>query len=1101
MAAEGVLAKYFQILGPLRVSDDAEREIAIGGDKPAALLAMLVLRANEVIPSDRLIDDLWSGQAPPTAAKTLQVHISRLRRALGGTQSGDDEAIATSRGGYVLHADPEQVDATRCQRLVAEGRAALLAGAHAEASTQLRAALGLWRGDTLVDFAYASFAQDAIARLDGLRNAALEGAVEAELVLGRHDELIPELKALVRRDPLSERFRGQLMLALYRGGRQAEALGVYRAGYRLHVDQLGLEPGAELRDLERAILAQDPELAPPPPQAPRRERTAGSRRDALVGYERELGALEDQLEQALAGQGGVALISGEPGVGKTRLADELSRLARARGAQVLWGRCSTGAGAPGYWPWIQVLRALVANLDPARARAAIGPNGADLLQLLPELGDLVPEVSAVERSDAEDARFHLLDVAGTFLTRAAAAQPIVIVLDDLHAADRSTLALLQFLAAGTLDAPILIVGTFRDLPIGLERPLSDTLSELTRTADCVQLVLTGLSSEYTAQLVEQGTGDEAVPRLAGAIYEVTAGNPLFVRELVRLLRTEDRLHELDGAGVLVFPRGVDQVIARRIEHLSEACRSTLALAAVIGRQFDVTLLERVGEATTDELLEEIDDAVAARVVEAAPDGAPGFRFTHELVRQSLYGGLSPVERRRMHCAVALALDELHGSRPATMVADLAHHFSEALPLGDPAKAVHYLTLAGDRAAELSAYHEAAAHFERAANIGNAAGLDPGARCELHVRLAEQLVVIQDLQRAKQAIEEAGALAATVPDPSREARLAIARIHVRLLDASANDEGEIHDAIHLFADLGDPVSEARAWAALVTVKRESCAALGEVQAAERMLECAKRGGSKALIAQATRALASALNVGPVPVSEALRRMRALMVDADDMTTRARIQIYVAATEAVTGRFDEARSLMAEALALVPRADQAGFKDMALANAATLELRAGNALRAEEVARELCGSLQSQGLVRYLSSERTRLADALIAQGRLDEARTEVEQAAAVTAPGDIDALFHQARSRARLAFALGDLEAAEEFARTACAYLDDADIPDERAESLLVLASILRVAAREDEARDAALQALMISEARENQVTAEHAREFLSTPTARPAHSR
>src|SRR3954447_19221971 len=252
----------FQILGPLRVTDGHEHEIALGGAKPAAVLAMLLLRANEVVSADHLIEDLWDGQPPATAPKTLQVHISRLRRVLG-----EDGPISTSRGGYILQAEPDQIDARRFQKLISEGRQALSERAHARASARLRAALALWRGDALADFAYASFAQDAIARLDGLRIVALESAVEAELALGRHAELVPELKSLVKRHPLSEHLRGQLMLALYRAGRQAEALGVYRAGRRVLVDQLGIEPSEELRELERRILEQDAQLAAPRPQA------------------------------------------------------------------------------------------------------------------------------------------------------------------------------------------------------------------------------------------------------------------------------------------------------------------------------------------------------------------------------------------------------------------------------------------------------------------------------------------------------------------------------------------------------------------------------------------------------------------------------------------------------------------------------------------------------------------------------------------------------------------------------------------------------------------------------------------------------------------
>src|SRR3954451_15268033 len=270
----------FQILGPLRVTTGDESEIAVGWAKPASLLAMLLLRPNEALAAGQLIEDLWDGVPPQTAAKTLQVHVSRLRRSLEQAQNGDrGAAIETTAAGYLLRVDRASIDAVRFEELVAEGTAALADGAHARASARVREGLKLWRGEALADFAYASFAQDEIARLDGLRTVAAETAIEAELALGRHAQLVPELKFLVKRYPLSEHLRAQLMLALYRAGRQAEALGVYRAGRRVLVDQLGIEPGEELRELERAILAQDGTLATPAAQAPvRRARSERSSR-------------------------------------------------------------------------------------------------------------------------------------------------------------------------------------------------------------------------------------------------------------------------------------------------------------------------------------------------------------------------------------------------------------------------------------------------------------------------------------------------------------------------------------------------------------------------------------------------------------------------------------------------------------------------------------------------------------------------------------------------------------------------------------------------------------------------------------------------------
>ena len=248
----------FRILGPLEVTADG-REIALGGTRQRAVLAILVLHRGEVVSVDRLIDALWGERPPATATKTVQVYVSRLRKALG-----EEGLIATRSGGYVLDTSPDDVDAERFARRAREGREALDRGDGESASARLTEALALWRGPPLADLAYESFAQDAIARLEEARLVAIEDRIEADLALGRHEALIAELERLVADHPTRERLRAQLMLALYRSGRQAEALETYREARRALDRELGLDPGPELQQLERAILNQDPEIAAPP---------------------------------------------------------------------------------------------------------------------------------------------------------------------------------------------------------------------------------------------------------------------------------------------------------------------------------------------------------------------------------------------------------------------------------------------------------------------------------------------------------------------------------------------------------------------------------------------------------------------------------------------------------------------------------------------------------------------------------------------------------------------------------------------------------------------------------------------------------------------
>jgi DNA-binding SARP family transcriptional activator len=255
----------FRILGPLEVWHEGV-EVSLGGRKPRALLAGLLLRANEVVPADRLIDELWGEDSPQDAAAALRVNVSRLRKAL------PQDVVTTRPPGYVVRVEPDALDLHRFERLADEGRSLLARGRAADASDRLRHALSLWTGPALADFAYESFAQAAIARLEEIRLAAIELRIDADLALGRHEELVGELEALVAEHPLRERLRRCLMTALYRSGRQAEALDVYRNARRVLVDGLGIEPSASLHELERAILRQDPSLdleAPTPTRVPK----------------------------------------------------------------------------------------------------------------------------------------------------------------------------------------------------------------------------------------------------------------------------------------------------------------------------------------------------------------------------------------------------------------------------------------------------------------------------------------------------------------------------------------------------------------------------------------------------------------------------------------------------------------------------------------------------------------------------------------------------------------------------------------------------------------------------------------------------------------
>jgi DNA-binding SARP family transcriptional activator len=859
----------FNLLGPLEIRQ-GDRRLTCAGAKQRLLLGVLLLHANEVVSSDRLIEALWGERPPETARKALQMHVSQLRDLLEPDRArGAGRILVTRPPGYELRVENGQLDLHRFERAVAEARVLAQAGDAQEAARVLRDALALWRGPPLADLSFESFLQEDIARLEELHLAALEDRIDAELELGRHADVVGELEALASQHPLRERVHSRLMLALYRSGRQAEALEAYRNIRRQLVDELGIEPGKELRELEEAILRQDPMLD----HAGDSGRAAAQLpQSVFVGRERELETLIAGLDGSLAGHGALYLLVGEPGIGKSRLAEELAGHARARGAGVLVGRCWEAGGAPAYWPWVQCLRAQIRETEPETLRTQLDTGAEHLAQLLPELRDLFPDLPQPPALEPEGARVRLFDATTGFLKRAASTRPLVLVLDDLHAADAPSLLLLRFLARELSDSQLLVIGAYRDVDPTVREPLAPTLAALARESATDQIALAGFSDSDVADYIELAVSSAPPPQLVERIHHETEGNPLFVTEVVRLLDAEGQL--VEGAK-LSIPPSVRAVIGERMGRLSAPCQRVLVLASVLGRGFGLDAVAQLSALRRDELLEILDEAMAERVVGGVP-GSPGqLRFAHALIRDTLYDELTPARRMKLHRQAGEALEAVYATDIEPHLAELAHHFFAAAPAGSEDQAIRFAWRAGDRAASQLAYEEAARLYEMALTLVE----EDVARCELHLALGEVRARAGDTRAAKEPFRDAAELAEGLGLAEHLARAALGYGGRLLWDASRDDESLVPLLERALAAQGDRDStlRARLLAKLAggplrdaSFGRERKAALGQ-----EGLEMARRIGDRATVAYALGGYIEALQLSPDYTPEVLERANELV----------------------------------------------------------------------------------------------------------------------------------------------------------------------------------------------------------------------------------
>ena len=448
--------------------------------------------------------------------------------------------------------------------------------------------------------------------------------------------------------------------------------------------------------------------------------TTSMARGVFVGRQQELGELRACLEGAIAGHGRLIMLLGEPGVGKTRTAQELAISAEARGALVLWGRCYEGEGAPPYWPWVQAIRSYGRDGEAEQLRSEMGAGAADIAQIVPDLQEKLPGLQPAPTLEPEQARFRLFDSITTFLKSASRRQPLVLMLEDLHWADKPSLLLLEFLGPELANSRILVLGTYRESGVSRRHLLSQTLGELIREptgGGFHRVLLRGLTEDEVGRFIEVTSGVTPPQDLVRAIQNQTEGNPLFVREVVGLLvqegkLTPDRARERQSWTVGI-PEGVKEVIGRRLGRLSEQCNQSLSIASLIGREFSLNQLTRlINDISEGRLLEVLEEALAAGLIEELPRAMGHFQFTHAMLQETLAEELSTARRMRIHALIAEVLEDIYSSDLEAHAAELAFHFGEAEPVLGPEKLVRFSYLAGEQALANYAYEGALEHFQR-----------------------------------------------------------------------------------------------------------------------------------------------------------------------------------------------------------------------------------------------------------------------------------------------------------------------------------------------------------------------------------------------------
>jgi class 3 adenylate cyclase/tetratricopeptide (TPR) repeat protein len=501
----------------------------------------------------------------------------------------------------------------------------------------------------------------------------------------------------------------------------------------------------------------------------------------LVGRTGELAQLTGAFDEAAAGRGRLLLVAGEPGIGKTRLTEELATYAGVRGAKTCWGHCYEGELGVPYLPFVEALRTYTRARPDDALRVELGAGAPEMALLVSELRERFPDLPTAPSLDGDAERLRLFEGVATFLHNAAAEQTIVLMLDDLHWADKPTLLLVQYLARNLRRDRVLMVGTYRDVELDRAHPLAEAIASLRREQLFERVLLRGLPAEEVHAFIEAFGEQEPPPEFSATIYRETEGNPFFLTEILRHLVESGALTRVDGRWVGdpasfadALPEGVREVIGRRLDHLSDECNRMLTVGAAMPGGFEMEVCATVLDLDEDRVLDLLDEALDRQIVRERSGAAGIYEFSHALIRQTLYGELSTPRRVRLHRQIATALEARYGANIDAHLGEVAYHCFQGAPGGDIDKAVDYATRAAERASAQAGHEEAARYYEMALQAFELADdVDDGRRAELQLVLGTARGRAGDTDAADAALREAAALARLLEDGPLFARIALA----------------------------------------------------------------------------------------------------------------------------------------------------------------------------------------------------------------------------------------------------------------------------------------------------------------------------------------